>query len=229
MRLETGAGMHRFSWDMRYAPLTPEDGGLGGVPATGAVPHRTYPQTNAPWAPPGNYRVRLKVGDRTATQPLVLKLDPRVRIAPTALAQLTRLTNELYSSARTTRSAYNEARGLVAVHEKADGPDAASFKAQVESLAPAPRPRGGFGGGGFGGGAPATPPTLESASNALLAAAMALQRAELAPTASQVAAAGRAREQARAVLPRWTALKTTGLAALNAKRKAAGQPPIGAP
>ncbi|HTL05240.1 MAG TPA: hypothetical protein VL241_05790, partial [Gemmatimonadales bacterium] len=71
MRLETAAGMHRFSWDMRYAPLTPEDAGLGGG-ATGAVPHRTYPQANAPWAPPGKYTVRLKVGDKTSTQPLTL-------------------------------------------------------------------------------------------------------------------------------------------------------------
>ena len=38
--------------------------------ATGAVPHRTYPQANAPWAPPGAYTVRLTVDGERYTQPL---------------------------------------------------------------------------------------------------------------------------------------------------------------
>ncbi|MEP6780696.1 MAG: hypothetical protein ABJC26_12455, partial [Gemmatimonadaceae bacterium] len=78
--------------------------------------------------------------------------------------------------------------------------------------------------GGAGGAARA--PTLESASGALLAASMAMQNADVAPTANQVAACTTARTQATAVLLKWTALKTTGLAALNAKLKASGQPPI---
>ena len=63
----------------------------------------------------------------------------------------------------------------------------------------------------------------------MLAAAMAMQRAEVTPTAAQVAACAKAREQSSALLTRWSALRTTGLAAFNAKRKAAGQPPVGPP
>jgi len=63
----------------------------------------------------------------------------------------------------------------------------------------------------------------------MLAAAMAMQNAEVAPTANQVAACERARAQAAALMPKWTALRTTGLAALNAKRKAAGQPAVSTP
>jgi hypothetical protein len=107
------------------------------------------------------------------------------------------------------------------------GADIDAFKSQVDSLAPAPRPQQGF--GGFGGGAPAGPPTLSGASAAMLAAAMAMQRAEVAPTASQIAAAGRARAQWAALLARWTSLKTTGLTALNARRRAAGLSPIHVP
>ena len=54
------AGMHRFSWDLHYDPV----GGpveQSGEDAQGAVPHRTYPAVNAPWAPPGTYTVRLTV------------------------------------------------------------------------------------------------------------------------------------------------------------------------
>lgn len=63
----------------------------------------------------------------------------------------------------------------------------------------------------------------------MIAAAMAMQSADVAPTASQVAAVTRARVQASAVMRKWTTLKTTGLASLNAKRKAAGLPVVNVP
>jgi hypothetical protein len=55
---------------------------------------------------------------------------------------------------------------------------------------------------------------------------MSMQGADVAPTANQIAACGQARAQLAAVLPRWNTLKTAGLGALNAKRRAAGQPPV---
>ena len=61
-----------------------------------------------------------------------------------------------------------------------------------------------------------------------MGAAMAMQGADVAPTAAQLAAADRARAGAE-VMAKWTALKTAGLAALNAKRKAAGQPALALP
>jgi hypothetical protein len=63
----------------------------------------------------------------------------------------------------------------------------------------------------------------------MIAAAMAMQSADVTPTAGAVAACASARQTANEVMRRWTALKTTELAALNAKRKAAGQPPIAPP
>jgi hypothetical protein len=62
-----------------------------------------------------------------------------------------------------------------------------------------------------------------------MAAAQAMQSAEVAPTASQVAACTEARSASAAVMLKWNALRTTGLAALNAKRKAAGEPSIAVP
>jgi len=56
-----------------------------------------------------------------------------------------------------------------------------------------------------------------------------MQSAEVAPTASQIAAVTKARGDAAAVMKRWTTLKTTGLAALNAKRKKAGQSAVEVP
>jgi hypothetical protein len=56
-----------------------------------------------------------------------------------------------------------------------------------------------------------------------------MQSAELPPTAAEVAAVAKAKTQSAEVLKKWNALKGPGLAALNAKRKAAGQPAITIP
>lgn len=66
-------------------------------------------------------------------------------------------------------------------------------------------------------------PMFPTLCHLMMAAAMAMQGADVAPTAGQVAPCGRARTQSAEVMARWTALKRTGLATLNAKRKPAGQ------
>ncbi len=223
----TAPGMHRVSWDMRYEPVNPPDvEAQGNVEATGAVPHRSVHGENAPWAPPGRYTVRLTVGGKRFTQPLTLRLDPRVKTPAAGLAELARLTRQMYDGAVAAHAAYTQARALVAELDKLTGAGVDAFKAQVESLAPAPRPRArGFFFRREAGG----PPNLQGVSAAMLSAAMAMQGADVTPTAMQVAACDRARAQSTRAMPRWTRLKTTGLAAFNAQRKAAGLPTVTLP
>jgi hypothetical protein len=121
-----------------------------------------------------------------------------VKTPATGLQQLAALTREMYDAAARARLAYRDARALV---DSVSG----ALREQVESLAPAARPRP-RGPARPGGGAP-PPPTLESASNAALAAAMAMQDADVTPTAAQVAACARARTQVNQVLARWARLK----------------------
>ena len=72
--------MHRFTWDLHYDPIPPEDiADNGDEEATGAVPGRTYETINAPWAPPGQYTVRLTVNGTRYTQPITVRMDPRVK------------------------------------------------------------------------------------------------------------------------------------------------------
>jgi hypothetical protein len=66
-------------------------------------------------------------------------------------------------------------------------------------------------------------------SASLLGAANAMQGAEVPPTAAQLAACDVAGKQLADVMKKWTAMKTTGLAALNASRKAAGQAAVTLP
>jgi photosystem II stability/assembly factor-like uncharacterized protein len=81
--LSATAGMHRFVWDLHYPPP--------------AAPRFEYPisaafmntprEPRGPWALPGSYTVRLSVNGHTETKPLVVRMDPRVRTAPSALAR----------------------------------------------------------------------------------------------------------------------------------------------
>ena len=225
MLISSAAGMHRASWDLRYDPVSDVGAGAGEGDATGAVPHRTYPRANAPWAPPGNYTVRLTAGGTSYTQPLTLRLDPRVNTPPAGLVQLASLSREAYDGAVAAHAAYVQARSLAMQLDTAAGSDAAALKTELDSLAPAPAAdgRGHRGFGGRHGGAVAGPPSLESASDALLGAAMAMQGADVAPTASEIADVAKARVQVSSAMARWNRLEATELAALNAKRKAAGE------
>jgi photosystem II stability/assembly factor-like uncharacterized protein len=67
--LSTAAGMHRWIWDLRPTPTVRPAGGGGGGGGRGG----------APAVLPGSYTVRLSVGGKTYTQPLLVKMDPRTK------------------------------------------------------------------------------------------------------------------------------------------------------
>jgi hypothetical protein len=73
--------MHRFVWDMHYAP--PES--LGHEFPISAIVHDTPKYPLGAWALPGNYTLRLTVDGRISTQPLVVKMDPRIKTPPADL------------------------------------------------------------------------------------------------------------------------------------------------
>jgi hypothetical protein len=162
---------------------------------------------------------------------LTVHLDPRVKTPALGLTTLNSLTHEMYSGARKLRQAAEDARALSAQLESAQGPEAEAMKKTLAEIAPA-APAGGAGRGGAPGGrggrggGPAAAPTLDSVSGTLMAAAMAMQTADTAPTGREVAACAEARRQATAVTAKWTKVSTVDLATLNAARKAAGQPAI---
>jgi photosystem II stability/assembly factor-like uncharacterized protein len=209
MPLAPTAGMHRFSWDLRFGPLTPQDILWGGSPdGTGAVPRRTYPFINAPWAPPGRYTVRLTVNGTRYTQPLVVRLDPRIKTSVANLTLLASLSHEMYRDAETAHAAYRDARGML--------DRAGALRDEIEALAPPPdtstqRRRNTNteeeDNVVDNDEAAESKPTLESASRALLTAAMDMQRADVAPTAVQVAACAAARKDYGAVMARFAAVR----------------------
>jgi photosystem II stability/assembly factor-like uncharacterized protein len=200
--LKTSAGMHRFTWDLRYDPIPGTTGGGRGGSGAGAVPHRTYPGANSPWVPPGAYTVRLTVNGKSTTEPIVIKMDPRVKITP-EVQQIFAMTARMERSAKTAEGAYREARALL---EKADG----AFRKQIEEIAPAKPPEGeaeGSGRGGFG--APEPPPaaTLANIGGRLVGAVMPMQASEMPPTATQLQVYEREAAAYATLMAKWGAIK----------------------
>jgi hypothetical protein len=66
----TAAGMHRWIWDLRPTPSPRPAGGGGGG---------GFGRGGAATVLPGAYTVRLSVGGKSYTQPLIVKLDPRTK------------------------------------------------------------------------------------------------------------------------------------------------------
>jgi photosystem II stability/assembly factor-like uncharacterized protein len=206
--LPTSAGMHRIAWDLRYDPIANERENLGeDESGNGAVPHRTFPAMDAPWAPPGAYTVRLTAHGKRYEQPLTLRLDPRVKTPAAALAQLSTLSREMYDNAVAARAAYTRARALRERLESGRAADAAALAAKVDALAPAKAEPDADAPRRSPEAKPQGPPTLESVGNDLMAAAMAMQGADVAPTANQIAACRRASASYRSVMAEWSALE----------------------
>ncbi len=112
--LQTSAGMHRFLWDMHYDPVPGTVGGRrGGDDEGGAVPHRTAPEIDAPWAPPGSYSVRLTADGQVQSKPLLLLLDPRVKVSP-QVEQIFALTKQVEDAVRKASKARSEAEAAIA-------------------------------------------------------------------------------------------------------------------
>jgi photosystem II stability/assembly factor-like uncharacterized protein len=212
------AGMHRFSWDMHYDPIAGAGGGgRGGGGGNGAVPHRTYPGVNSPWVAPGTYSVRLTVNGKALTQPITVKLDPRVKITP-EVQQIFTLTTQVQTHAMSAAGAYKDARALLEkLKAKPQSTANDALIQQAETLAPAEAEGGGGGGrggrggrgggGGFGAAEPAGPPNLSNIAGQLIAAVMPLQASEMPPTAPELQACMRQEAAYTALMAKWTALK----------------------
>ena len=93
--LPNDAGVHRFSWDMRYAPLD--------VPASypiSAIYKNTAPNTTSPFVMPGKYTVRLTVDGKQQSQTCTIKMDPRVKTNMKDLALQHDISLMCYSNAK---------------------------------------------------------------------------------------------------------------------------------
>ena len=186
--LRTTAGMHRFSWDMHYDPI-PGGAGGGRGGGGGAVPHRTYPAVASPWVAPGSYTVRLTANGKTLTQPITVKMDPRVKVTP-EVQRIFTLTAQMEANARIAADAYKQARELTAKLKAR--PQSAANDALIKQLEDI---------------APEETGNLASIGSQMVASVMGMQGSELPPTAAALEACAQQEASYTALMTKWSALK----------------------
>jgi photosystem II stability/assembly factor-like uncharacterized protein len=119
--LPAKAGLNRFVWNLRLAdphtlPYNFYGKHIDYIEYTlpdYAIPGQTpRHQPQGPLAAPGKYEVVLTVGDKTYRQPLVVNLDPRVRVSQADLEAQLDLAQKVSALMATSFSAYNEVVSL---------------------------------------------------------------------------------------------------------------------
>jgi len=222
MNLSTQAGMHRFVWDMHWQPMP---GALQFLDANQAVKHETPVMDSSPWAMPGNYTVKLTVGGKTYTQPLVVRMDPRVKTSTVDLQQQFDKSMQAYEDAVSASRALGQVRDLEkqiasreAGHKSND--KLAAYEKQLEALS-GPKASSPFEFFFHRG-----PPNLGSVGGDLQMLMARMQGADQAPTAADLTALGKTSAELKTLMDRWNTLTGRPLADVNRTLRQARQPPL---
>ena len=218
--LSAAAGTHRFLWDMHY----PDVPGVEAEYPIAAIPHNTAPQPTGPWALPGQYTVVLTANGKTYSQPLTIKMDPRVKTPLAGLQQQFKLSNDLYTQLLTLSPAAEQAgelqKQLKNLQPKASGEALAEIKAldqKLQALAGGATRRPGAG---------TEPPTLGGLKTKFLTLFGVFQEADVAPSTQAAAAVADLQKQVPPLMERWNAMKAQDIPALNKQLKNANLPEL---
>jgi len=218
--LSAEPGMHRFVWDLRYPP----PGVLNTQYPISATPNNTPREPRGPWVVPGTYSVRLTVNGQIYSQPLTVRMDPRVKASSATLARQFTLSRGVYDDINRSRGVLDELRALRAglrdIHARATGETIAAIDSLDRAAAALEGSGGGFGGGGGGGGSP----TLTGTIGNLGQLYDALQDADVQPTAQLVAAVQAAQREVPATLARWDPIRARATARFGPQLRPLGPP-----
>ena len=209
--LSARAGMHRWVWDLRYAPPKSEHYSF----PISAVPHDTPRTPQGPLVLPGQYTVRLTADGHSDTAPLTVKMDPRVKTPFSGLAQAFQMEMRLVSMMDSSYTAIAEARALnddlAKLSKQASGALAApvaALKKKVAEVLNAPESPAGSHAGS---------PTLQSVTGQAASLYGLVGSVDATPTAAQVAAVETVEQNFSEVMKRWNEIRTTELRALNGR------------
>ncbi|MGH7469532.1 MAG: glycoside hydrolase [Longimicrobiales bacterium] len=213
------AGMHRFVWDLHYAPPA----GANFSYPIAAIYRNTPRVPHGPWAAPGTYTVRLNVDGRQFRQPLTVRMDPRVTTSVLGLQEQQRVSMQLYDGIRKAFAAQQQVRDwraqLRRVRERAPADLASALDSMDTRLA------------GLDTGTGDNLGRLHADLSSLLNL---MQGADVAPSTQARTAATERVAALERLLARVSNLRSAELVALNAQLRAAGLPvltlqPVGDP
>jgi photosystem II stability/assembly factor-like uncharacterized protein len=228
--LSSAPGMHRFLWDLTY----PEPEVLEHQYPISAIFHDTPRGPLGATVLPGQYKVVLTVGDKSYTQPLEIRMDPRVKTSPEDLRRQFDLDRKIAGALHRDFEALQQVRSLLAQLKalKGNGTDVKNKKLATiqkaaaeleEKAAPIQGEEGDYATRYL-----STPEgrSLARLNGGLNALVSALDSADDAPTTQQSAMFGELAKALEERLSAWGQLKSKDIPELNGKLKKAGLPPI---
>jgi photosystem II stability/assembly factor-like uncharacterized protein len=194
--ISASAGAHRFVWDLHYA-----------FPAD---VHTSFYGPKPPLALPGKYTVKLTVNGRSHSQPLVLKMDPRVKTSRADLEKMFRVESRVAKNLADLSTAMKHAQQLkvnLAARQKEVPPNreiAEAFAALDRETAELIGVQGEPEFGVFGLVVPATETvTLREALHAATGLLSIVQSSDSTPTADAVGAIEKWDSATKNLLQRW--------------------------
>ena len=210
--LESGAGMHRFVWDLRWSSSGTgeelEDEGFGAP--------------RGPKIIPGTYQVKLTVDGATFEAPLQVQMDPRSKATAAELEQQQNLGLEVFRQVRGSRMALAEMNAvktnLDQLAEQLHGkPELQAESKKIVGAIEAIQKRSKLGPDAMG---------LEAASSGLQSVLRVVESGDRTTPQQAIELYGVAQKAANARIDEWTALKAGGLAEFNHALEKAGLPSV---
>jgi photosystem II stability/assembly factor-like uncharacterized protein len=206
--LSTGAGMHRWIWNLHYpSPITNRH----EYPIA-AVPHDTPRYPLGPNALPGTYSLKLTVDGKTSTVRLIVKMDPRVKTSPAGLQQKFQLESQFAAMLSRSTTALQQAASIrkqlseLKVANPASPVNTESAQKKLDDIV-----------GGQGG--PFTPPSATATLSRVNGDAGTLYQmisgSDAIPTLPQTNAAAALTRDNEEVMKRWQEFKNSDLLSLN--------------
>jgi len=203
------AGMHRFVWDLHYA-----------LPKS---VHTSFWGPAGPLAVPGEYTVKLTANGKSSTQPLTIKLDPRVKTPQDALQRQFGLASKLADRLGEVSIALERARGLrkqidERKKEAAGNNDVIAALEALEKKAESAMETDSDGGFGlFGLAAPDKEhEPLPAVAAALTGLLVIVDSSDLGPASDAASASARWEVSAREALATWATFQKEDVAVVNA-------------
>jgi photosystem II stability/assembly factor-like uncharacterized protein len=219
-QLSTEAGMHRWVWDLHYAPPTSTHHDY----PIAAIPHDTPRYPLGPTVLPGKYTVRLTVDGKPQTASLTVKMDPRVKTSALGLQKKFKAETTLASILSDTSQALIQGGSIRQQIEGLNAQANDSTKNALESIQKKIESLLGASGGFFA--APSPEVTLSRVNGEASTLYGQVWQADAEPTSSQMEAMASTDHDAADVMKRWNDFKNSDLPALNRQLREAKTPEI---
>jgi photosystem II stability/assembly factor-like uncharacterized protein len=219
--LSAAPGFHRFIWDLTY----PAPDVLSHEYPISAIYHDTPRYPLGATVLPGQYKVVLTVGGKSYTQPLTIRMDPRVKTSAEDLRRQFELDQKIAGALHRDYEALQEVRSLRSQLKALAGPGAIQKTAAAldAKAAPIEGEEGGYGTRYLSTPEGRSLARLNGGFNALVSA---LDTADAAPTTQQAAMFVELEKALEEQLAAWSQLKSKDIPELNEQLKKAGLPSI---